>query len=281
MSEAPNHVARPLVPINPKFLNPPGRPQPNPTPINISRPIGNSISSVNPTPSLGFGFFVPRSPLDSAPGFNSVGAGSQVVVRSKFDNFKNRKFGVGAYGPRSPFDARPGMYTHLQNYSNSQLYPAYAYGFPYDYGYGAGPYDVAAGMQPTVMEPEMVNGLLTVESNPRDAMVFVDTVYVGAADDLFANGVPIAPGRHWLEVDAPNYDKNLTEIIVSPGQPLRYRVSLTPVRNAAAAPRPGPPQTMYAIPGCYGGNRPPVASSLPPGCDIAKVRVIRPPQRQN
>src|SRR5262245_32916054 len=164
MSGAPNHVFRPEVPINPRFLNQPARPQPSPTPINISRPIGNSISSVNPTPSLGFGFFVPHSPFDSAPGFNPVSR-SPVVARFPFDNFNNRKFEVSPFGPRSPFDARPGMYTRLQNYANSQLYPAYAYGVPYDYGYGAAPYDVSAGM-PTVMEPEMVYGVLTVEANP-------------------------------------------------------------------------------------------------------------------
>jgi hypothetical protein len=33
---------------------------------------------------------------------------------------------------------------------------------------------------------------------------------------------------------------------------------------------------MYAIPGCYGGNTPPVQANLPAGCDIAKVRVLRP-----
>jgi hypothetical protein len=37
---------------------------------------------------------------------------------------------------------------------------------------------------------------------------------------------------------------------------------------------------MYAIPGCYGGNKPPVVSALPAGCDITNVHIIR-PQRTN
>ena len=41
---------------------------------------------------------------------------------------------------------------------------------------------------------------------------------------------------------------------------------------------PHPPQTMYVIPGCYGGNVPPMKEKLPKGCDIAKLRLLRPPQ---
>jgi hypothetical protein len=32
--------------------------------------------------------------------------------------------------------------------------------------------------------------------------------------------------------------------------------------------------TLYVIPGCYLGNRPPRAQSLPPGCDIKRSRTI-------
>jgi len=41
---------------------------------------------------------------------------------------------------------------------------------------------------------------------------------------------------------------------------------------------PHPPQTMYVIPGCYGGNVPPIKEKLPNGCDIGKFRVLHPPQ---
>ena len=95
--------------------------------------------------------------------------------------------------------------------------------------------------------------------------------------DLQTRGVTLSRGRHWLELEAPEYDRKLIEINITPGETLRYRFDLAPARRVAATViPPRPPETMYAIPGCYGGNRPPVAANLPPGCDIARVRVIRP-----
>jgi hypothetical protein len=112
--------------------------------------------------------------------------------------------------------------------------------------------------------------------------VFIDSAYVGAIDDLLFTGVTLTRGRHWLELEAPDFEKKLIEISITPGQPLRYRVELVPIRRAALTViPPRPPETMYAIPGCYGGNKPPVAATLPSGCDIAKVRVLRPQQRPN
>jgi hypothetical protein len=136
-------------------------------------------------------------------------------------------------------------------------------------------------LRQSVNDEDAVNGAVFIDTTPRNANVFIDSAYVGAVDDLLFTGVMLTPGRHWLELEAPDYEKKLIEITVTPGRPLRYRADLTPVRRAALAViPPRPPETMYAIPGCYGGNRPPVAATLPPGCDIAKVRVLR-PQRPN
>ncbi len=157
--------------------------------------------------------------------------------------------GIGP-APPAPFDARPGTYTRLHRNLPSL-------GIPFGYGY-AGPFYGAS------------------------ALVFVDTAFVGSVGDLQARGVVLSPGRHYLDLEAPGYDKKTIEITVSPGEPLRYRYEMTPTQRAAAIVLPpGPPQTMYAIPGCYGGNRPPVAANLPRGCDIANVRVIRPLPRAN
>lgn len=129
---------------------------------------------------------------------------------------------------------------------------------------------------------DVLIGILHVDATPRTAMVFIDGAYVGTVDDLLINGMRLTRGRHWLELEAPGYEKKLIEINITPGQPLRYRADLTPIRQAAlAAIPPRAPETMYAIPGCYGGNRPPVAADLPRGCDIAKLRVLRPQQRAN
>jgi hypothetical protein len=130
-------------------------------------------------------------------------------------------------------------------------------------------------------DEDILSGIVFLDSTPRTAMVFIDSAYVGTVDDLLFTGVTLSAGRHWLELEAPEYEKKLIEINVTPERPLRYRAELTPVRQAALVViPPRPPETMYTIPGCYAGNRPPAAAALPPGCDIKNVRVIR-PQRPN
>ncbi len=184
------------------------------------------------------------------------------------------------FGPtrRSPFDARRGTYTRLQPFV----------GIPYGYGgYGYG-YDVPAYGDSYVPEstydklyrtpePPITEGALVLDVTPLTAMVFVDSGYVGNVEDLQTRGITLSAGRHWLDLEAPNYDRKTIEVTIRAGEPLRYRFDMTPTRRAdfIAAPPP-PPQTMYMIAGCYAGNRPPVAANLPSGCDIAKVRVIRP-----
>jgi hypothetical protein len=44
------------------------------------------------------------------------------------------------------------------------------------------------------------------------------------------------------------------------------------------APRtvtPAKPVTLYVIPGCYAGDRPPAEGMLPAGCDVATMRAVR------
>jgi len=179
---------------------------------------------------------------------------------------------------QSPFDARPR--TFAPRFSQSR--GSRSFGIPLGYGFGVPAYaDTATAerLRQSGNDEDTVSGTVFLDITPRNAMVFIDSIYVGAVDDLLFTGVMLPPGRHWLELEAPEYEKKLIEINITPGRPLRYRAELTPVRRAALAViPPRPPETMYAIPGCYGGNRPPVAASLPPGCDIGKVRVLRPPR---
>jgi len=56
-----------------------------------------------------------------------------------------------------------------------------------------------------------------------------------------------------------------------------------PRRVSPAAPIPpyqpgaaGPPRTLYVIPGCYAGDRPPDSTRLSPACRDAEVRVLPP-----
>lgn len=179
----------------------------------------------------------------------------------------------------SPFAARP--WTYLPRFSQSRGPRSFGIPLGYGYGFGVPAYaDTSArDNRPSATGQEIVNGTLFPDVTPRTSLVFVDSAYVGTVDDLLLTGITLSRGRHWLELEAPEYEKKLIEINITPGQPLRYRVELAPVRRAALTViPPRPPETMYAIPGCYGGNKPPVAATLPPGCDIAKVRVLRPPR---
>jgi hypothetical protein len=201
----------------------------------------------------------------------------------------NRPFGADINGiqttpppgfgppPPSPFAARPGTYTRLHPIPLSL-------GTPFGYGY-APSYDGASTYEKLyqVRQPEVTTGTLFLDVSPATASVFVDTAYVGSVSDVQARGVMLSAGRHVVDLDAAGYDRKSIEILVNAGEPLRYRYEMTATQRAAAAPvlPPRPPQTMYVIPGCYGGNRPPTAANLPKGCSASQVRVVRPQPRTN
>jgi hypothetical protein len=180
---------------------------------------------------------------------------------------------------RSPFAARRGTFTRLHRSGS------YGSGIPLDYGFGVGGYDPSYRestydkLYRTTEPAEATTGSLFLDVTPTTALVFVDTALVGSVGDLQARGVTLSPGRHWLDLEAPGFEKKTIEITIRQGEPLRYRFDMSAARSTAVSIVPERRETMYAIPGCYGGNRPPVAANLPRGCDIAKVRVIRPQQR--
>jgi hypothetical protein len=241
-----------------------------PTPGALAGQHGGGRGQMRPVP--------PPATPPAPPSMNQQSFPLQGLNRPSFEI--NRPFGIDP-PTASPFDARPGTYapSFSQPRRRRSIGIPGAYGFGPTYGPTYGDTTKRNG-RPAASEPEVVNGTLFLDVTPRTAMVFVDTAYVGTVDDLLFNGVTLARGRHWLELEAQEYEKKLIEINITPGQPLRYRAELVPVRRAAfTVIPPRPPETMYAIPGCYGGNKPPVAAALPPGCDIARVRVLRPQQR--
>ena len=184
------------------------------------------------------------------------------------------------FGPllASPFSARPGTYTRLHRISPFGYGTPYGYDFPY---YGSSSYVPESTYDKLYRTPQppITQGALLLDVTPLTAMVFIDSAYAGNVQDLQTRGVALSAGRHWVDLEAPNYDRRTIEVTIRAGEPLRYRFDMTPTRRAEviAAP-PRPPQTMYMIAGCYAGNRPPVAANLPTGCDAAKVRVTRPQQ---
>jgi hypothetical protein len=186
--------------------------------------------------------------------------------------------------PPAPFDAGPDTFTRLH-----PIPPSLGVPFGFGFGFGVPFYGRSHRRESTYekmyrqpQQAAIATGTLFLDVTPASALVFVDTAYVGSVGDLQARGVTLSAGRHYLSLEAPGYDRKTIEIVITGGEPLRYQYEMTPTQRAAATViPPGPPQTMYAIPGCYGGNRPPVAASLPKGCDIAKVRVLRPQPRAN
>ena len=221
-------------------VNLPPAPIPPSTGMSISRPIGTGITGVQTNPAPGFG-----------------------------------------PAQRSPFAARPGTYTRLHPFGVYSI--PYGAGSGYGIGYDVPPYGYANVPETTyeklyrTPEPIITEGMLLIDATPVTAHVFVDSAYVGTVEDLQSRGLTLSAGRHWLDIEAPNYERKTVEVTIRAGEPLRYRFDLLPVRPAQAVAAPRPAQTLYMIAGCYAGNRPPVAANLPTGCDVAKVRVI-PPQ---
>jgi len=183
---------------------------------------------------------------------------------------------------RSPFDARRGTYTRLQQFVGIPYgYGGYDYDVPV-YGPSYVPESTYDKLYRTPPEPPVTEGALLLDVTPSTALVLVDNAFVGTVEDLQTRGVTLSAGRHWVDLEAPNYDRKTIEVNIRAGEPLRYRFDMTTTRRAEVIPAPPrPPQTMYMIAGCYAGNRPPVAANLPSGCDISKVRVIRPQPRVN
>jgi hypothetical protein len=166
------------------------------------------------------------------------------------------------YTPRLP--GEPPRRGRFQNF----LFGGYSYGYPYG--------DVYAARE---MAPEpAANGYLYLDLRPGNAQVYVDGLYFGTVDDFrrLIPGRALEAGAHRLELRASGYETASFDVLVQPGETTTYRADLqqSAARQAAAA---GPPKTFYVIPGCYAGDKRPSAQSLRKGCDIAKVRVIPPP----
>jgi len=181
----------------------------------------------------------------------------------------------------SPFAAGP--LTYAPRYRPSQRrWPPYYWGAGFA-GYGA-PYEVQPPVPPQT-EPRgstddqlSQSGVLELEVEPRTADVYVDGFFVGTADDVAQNGLVLRAGRHWVDVRASGYETLTVQITIVAGQYSRYRRDLAFASGSVSnAVRPAPgPQTIYVIPGCFAGNRPPVEATLPRGCDIANMRVTQP-----
>ena len=68
---------------------------------------------------------------------------------------------------------------------------------------------------------------LIVDASPPDAQVFLDGRLLGTARGLVARGLPLAPGRHAIEIVAPGFRPYAARFAVASGSfPVRFRVAL-------------------------------------------------------
>jgi hypothetical protein len=148
------------------------------------------------------------------------------------------------------------------------------------YGYGFGPF---IGVPEPDMSTEMVpKGFIHFQMQPGTAEVHIDGLYMGTVDDFrrLIPGRAIEAGEHRVDLRAPGYQAVSLDVLVSPNETVTYRTDLQ--ASAAGTERPrsivatAEPKTFYVIPGCYAGDRPPVASQLRRGCSTSKLRKIPP-----
>jgi hypothetical protein len=185
------------------------------------------------------------------------------------------------HGPRDLYQL-PDRSDRFQVLQPTPFFPSAPVVFVPGFLFGTSPYYVPS--QPEEVSPVtrsrrvVASGGLWLETLPETAQVYVDGFYVGIVQDYGIRGrmLELAAGSHRIELRAPGYQTAIFDVIITPGQVVRYRGDLQPltppppIGSARAVPK-----TVYVIPNCYAGDKPP-SGALRAGCDVKKMRV-RPP----
>ena len=125
-------------------------------------------------------------------------------------------------------------------------------------------------------------GYLVLRIQPRTAMVYVDGFFIGSAEDVRAQGYPLEPGPHRVELRAEGFETATFDVRVRANDTITYTKDLDrpaleppPSLEPVAISQTATPKTLYVIPRCYAGDRRPSASELPAHCSLADLRVIK------
>jgi hypothetical protein len=113
---------------------------------------------------------------------------------------------------------------------------------------------------------------------PRTADVFVDGAFAGTVDDFGGRGARmLTAGPHRVEIVASGFETLTFDVRVPENDTVTFARDLEPLTSArapAAAPVVIPHKTLYVVPNCYIGDRPPLLTDMPAGCRVEDVRVI-------
>jgi hypothetical protein len=161
----------------------------------------------------------------------------------------------------------------------SKVFYAVPYGIPVPY-YDGAPYPSSPIVDPLPpAEPradERPLGFLQLRVTPRTADVVVDGTLAGTVDDFGGRSARMLPaGPHRVDISAPGFDTLTVDVRVPENDTVTFTRDLD-----AAVDRPAPEavtvphKTMYIVPMCYIGDRPPLLSDMPAGCRVEDVRII-------
>ena len=155
-----------------------------------------------------------------------------------------------------------------------------AYGILVPYYYDGALYPSSPVLDPApAAEPradESPLGFLQLRVTPRTADVVVDGALAGTVDDFGGRSARMLPaGPHRVDISAPGFETLSVDVRVPENDTVTFTHDLEvagnrPVTEPAAVPH----KTMYIVPMCYIGDRPPLLTDMPAGCRVDDVRVI-------
>jgi hypothetical protein len=187
-------------------------------------------------------------------------------------------------GPRDLYQV-PGGRDRFQHIGRFPMPHAPLAAWPWSYSLSYWPHypvsyfnsDVYTEMAIAAQSYVSLRGGLVLEGLPDAAQVYVDGYYVGMAAEFGTLGHPmdVAAGAHRIDVRANGYETMSFNVMIAPNDILRYRGDMLPLSPTPAVvfvpAQPQTAKTIYVIPKCYAGDKPPTGP-LPPGCDAKNVQ---------
>ncbi|HZI80889.1 MAG TPA: PEGA domain-containing protein [Vicinamibacterales bacterium] len=184
------------------------------------------------------------------------------------------------YAPRDRGGRRDGDSRRGGVVRKETVYVPYPYVAPFDLApYYFSPLDPEPAPAPAAPAPrddDRPLGFLQLRVQPRTAEVFVDGAFAGTVDDFGGRGARMLPaGPHRVEIIADGYETLTFDVRVPENDTVTFTRELEPrVERPGAEPAVVPHKTMYIVPKCFIGDRPPLVSDMPAGCRVEDVRVI-------